>query len=174
MKEDTNINDAVKEKDIVTYFKWSAPSRSFKKRDKEYFVNLGVLIFFISLIFLFFCEFIVIITMWVLFGVLYVFSTIEPEKVTHRITDRGVDFAGFEYKWKDLSSFYFSKKNGVNILYLNTKKALPGQIYLILSPEISVDKVHDELKKHLDFVEKPVNSWFDKLVETVSDKFSLE
>jgi len=174
MEENTDVNDLIKEKDVVTYFKWDAPSRVFKKRDKEYFVNLGVLVFFISLIFLFFREFIVIITIWVLFGILYIFSTIEPEKVTHRITDRGVEFAGFEYKWRDLSSFYFSKKNSVNVLYLNTKKALPGRIYLILNPNLNVDKIYDQLKTHLDFIEKPVNSWFDKLVENVSDKFSLE
>lgn len=174
MEENNNVNDSINEKDLITYFIWEAPSRSFKKREKEYFVNFGVLVFFISLIFLFFQEFIVIITIWVLFGILYIFSTIEPENVTHKITDRGIDFAGFEYKWRDLSSFYFAKKNNINVLYLNTKKALPGRIYLILSPEINPDKIYDILKTHLDFIEKPVNSWFDKVVENVSDKFSLE
>ena len=174
MEENINVNDTVKEKDIVTFFKWVAPSRSFKKRDKEYFINLGVLVFFISLIFLFFQEFIVIITIWVLFGILYIFSTIEPDQVSHRITDRGVEFAGYEYKWRDLTSFYFSKKNNVNILYLNTKKTLPGRIYLIISSEIDHEKIYDVLKTHLDFVEKPINSWFDKIVENFSDKFSLE
>lgn len=174
MNETVSVNETLIEKDITTYFKWNAPSRSFKKRDKEYFVNLGVLVFFISLIFLFFQEFIVIITLWVLFGILYVFSTVEPEQVTHRITDRGVEFAGFEYKWRDLSSFYFAKKNGVNLLFLNTKKALPGRVYLILGPEIDTDKVYDILKTNIEFIEKPINSMFDKIVENFSDRFSLE
>jgi len=170
----TDVNNAMKEKDIVVYNKWSAPGRTFKKRGKEYFVNLGVLVFFISLIFLFFKEFIVIITIWVLFGIFYIFSTVEPEQVTHRITSSGVDFAGFEYKWRDLSSFFFSKKNGANVLNLNTVKPLPGRIYLILNSDTDLDKLYDILKEHISFIEKPINNWFDKLIESLSDKFSLE
>lgn len=174
MEENTKINDTIKDKDITTFFEWNAPSRSFKRRDKEYFINLGVLVFFISLIFLFFQEFIVIVTLWVLFGILYVFSTVEPETVTHKITDHGVNFAKYEYKWRDLQSFYFSKKNNINILFLNTKKALPGRVYLILDPKLDLDKIYDTLKTYIEFEEKPVNTWFEKLVEKFSDKFSLE
>lgn len=170
----TNLNEKLKERDVEVFMEWEAPSRSFKHRDKEFFVNLGVLVFAISLIFLFFKEFVLITTLWVVFISFYFFSTVKPQNVKHRITNKGVDFAGYNYKWHELKSFYFSNKNEQEILFLNTKKSLPGQIYLVITSEVDIDKLFDFLNTKLDFVEKPINTWFDQMVEKFSEKFSLE
>jgi len=169
-----DINKELKEKNLEVLFDWEAEGRTFKKRDKEFFINIGVLIFAISLIFLFFKEFILILTLWVIFASFYFFSTVEPQKVRHRITNKGAEFAGYEYKWEDLTSFYFGTKNDQDILFLNTKKALPGQIYFILNNQVNVDEMYAFLSGKLEFIEKPLSTWFDQMVEKFTDKFSLE
>ena len=49
-------------KEEEVYVTWSSPSRLFKKRDKEFFVNILAIVFLLSVILVFVREFVLIAT----------------------------------------------------------------------------------------------------------------
>ncbi|KKP31069.1 MAG: hypothetical protein UR20_C0044G0007, partial [Candidatus Woesebacteria bacterium GW2011_GWE2_31_6] len=75
------------EKDLVT---WTAPGRPFKRRDKQFYLTTISIVGLVSLI-IFLAEgampVILIISLVFLY---YVMSTVPPENIEYKITNKGV------------------------------------------------------------------------------------
>lgn len=149
-------------------FAWQVPARPFKKRNKEFFITVGLIGFLIALI-LFFIEGVlpVAVVLSIVFLV-YVLATISPEEVEHKITNKGVVFAGKTYLWRELVRFWFTQRFGSNLLVLETIK-IPGRLELVINAENKLT-IQKALVRHLPFEEAPPNfldraaSWFGKKV----------
>src|SRR3990167_10099736 len=124
-------------------YSWKAPLRPFKKRDREFFTTVVVIAVLISLI-LFFLEGILPVAVIVaLVFLVYVLSTVPPDEVEHRITNRGVYFSSKLNPWFELRRFWFTHRFGSDLLVLETLR-MPGRLELVVQT-----KDQEEIKKHL-------------------------
>lgn len=160
-----------KEEKEEVYLSWSSPSRLFKRRDKEYFTNIGAIVFLLVVIFIFAREFMLVIAVLALVFLIYVLSTVPPEEVTHRITNLGIESAGHFYRWDDLIEFWLEEQWGQNYMIL---KPYMGTRIIILLGNVEPMKARELVAKHIPFREEPEKSFADTAAKWLAAKIPLE
>jgi hypothetical protein len=150
---------------------WSSPSRLFKKRDKEYFTNIGAIVFLLIVILVFAREFLLIAAVVSVVFLIYVLSTVPPENVDHKITNLGIESAGHYYRWEELAEFWFEEQWGQVMLIIHP---LMGSRIIILLGDQDQKRVRELLAEHIPFREKPEKSWVDNASKWLTDKIPLE
>jgi len=158
--------------ELKSLLKWQAPVRPFKKRDREYYTTIAAIVFLLAVILLFLKEWLLIAVMVALMFVAYVLATVPPEKVEHEITTRGVVTGGKTYKWKDLRSFWFSKKWKEIILHVETKLNFPGRLMMLLGG-VEEKRVKEILQKQMEY-EVPEETFMDRSAKWLQKKVPLE
>ena len=151
---------------------WEAPSRPYRKRDKEFYTTIGIIVFLVSLILFFAGQFLFIAVVVSLAFVAYVLNTVPPEKIHNSITTFGIHTGDSLFYWEELGRFWFSEPKGAHLLHVETARAFPGVLILLLE---NVDK--DELKKIMikyTVFEKPKATWLDNAGKWLQEKFPLE
>lgn len=158
------------EKEDILY-SWTAPLRPFKKRDREFFTTVIAIGILIGLI-LFFLEGILpVAVVGALVFLIYVLSTVPPENVDHKITNKGLNFAGTRYRWENLKRYWFATRFGTDLLVVESTNA-PWRIEMVVSPQ---DK--EPLKKALEdrlLFEEASPSFLDKSAAWFSRRVPLE
>lgn len=153
---------------------WKAPERLFKKKSREFYRKIIVIIIFFMLLLLIIKEFILIALLAVFFFVVYVFHTIPPKTIQHEITTNGINYASeHKYSWTELDSFFIEKKDGVNILNVNTVKTFPGRLFMILGDEVSSAEVSELLNRYISVTENPELTMMDKMVSAISKRINI-
>jgi len=152
------------EKDLVT---WIAPARPFKRRDKQFYITTISIAGMVSLI-LFLAEgampVILIISLIFLY---YVMSTVAPEDIEYKITNKGIKVGGKRTEWQSLGRFWFSKRFDSELLMLETR-SIPNRMELVIKSEIK-DEIEKNLKDYL--IEEEISpSNLDKFVDWFSKK----
>lgn len=147
---------------------WSAPSRPFKKRSKEFFSTLGTIALLVIVILVFFKEWLLIMVIVAMAFATYVLAAIKPEEVEHQLTNQGIVTAGRKYSWDQLTRFWLDKK----MLFVETRQGLPRVLILLLG-ETNQSKVKKILVQYLPF-DKPEQTWLDKAGWWLAQKFPLE
>lgn len=149
-------------------------SRTFKRRDKEFYSTIIALAILFSIVFFFIKEFLLIVVIWAAVFFTYAISQVAPEELEHRITADGLFVFGKTYLWDDLESFWFVQKDGETILKISPKqKNVFGEITLLLG-NVSEEKIKDVLSKYLPYLEAPEKTFSDKAADWLSTKFSFE
>lgn len=140
------------ERDLV---KWTAPARPFKRRDRQFYVTTFAMAGIVSLV-LFFAEGVMpVILIISLVFLYYVLSTVEPENVEYKITNKGVKISGKLTQWQYLTRFWFSKRFDTELLVIESV-LLPGRIEFVISPEIK-EKLKKEISAYIPFEEVPAS-----------------
>jgi len=150
---------------------WTSPSRLFKRRDKEYFTNIGAIVFLLIVILVFAREFLLIAAVVSIVFLIYVLSTVPPEDVTHHITNLGLESAGHFYRWDELSEFWFETQWDQTMLQI--KPLMGPRIILLLGHEHKL-KIQEILEKYITYRETPDKSWVDNAATWLSEKVPLE
>lgn len=153
------------------YISWESPSRLFKKRDKEYFTNIGAIVFLLSIIFVFAGEYLLIAAVLSIVFLIYVLSTVPPENVKHKITSLGIDSAGHFYRWEELHDFWFESQWGQTMMVV--RPLLSARVIILLGSE-SKDTVRALVAKHIPFRETPEKTWVDNAASWLTQKIPLE
>ncbi len=153
------------------YAAWSSPSRLFKKRDREFFVNILAIVFLLSVILVFVREFVLIATVLSIVFLIYVLSTVPPEDVKHRITNLGVESAGHFYRWEEFADFWLESQWGQTMLVL--RSFIQPRLIIILGDQ---DKaaIREAIAKHIPFREEPDRNWVDNAARWITEKIPLE
>lgn len=153
------------------YAAWSSPSRLFKKRDREFFVNILAIVFLLSVILVFIREFVLIAAVLSIVFLIYVLSTVPPEEIKHRITSLGIESGGHFYRWEECADFWFEEQWGQHIMVLR----------LYMSPRLTIlladqhrEKIRDYIAKHIPFREEPDRTWVDNAARWITEKIPLE
>lgn len=134
------MNPVEPENDLFT---WIAPSRPFKTRIKEYYVTLFAITGLIGFV-LFIAEGAMPVVLLIAIVFLYyVLSTVKPEDVEYKITNKGVKVSGKRTNWQVMGRFWFTRRFDSELLIIETF-ILPGRMELVVKPE---DK--ETIKKHL-------------------------
>jgi len=159
-------NDLNEEKDL---FVWTAPERSFKKRDKDFWITAFAILALVSIILFFAKETFLIVALSGALFLYYVLATVEPQNVTNKITNRGVYFGQLFYSWADLAVFWFAKSLDSQAIFFETYLKFPRQVSLIIDlkdqkkiKKIVVKKI-PLIKQELRFIDKATNWLMAKL-----------
>jgi hypothetical protein len=150
---------------------WKAPSRLFKKRDKEYFTNIGAIVFLLVVILVFAREFLLVAAVVSIVFLIYVLSTVPPEDVDNIITNLGMESAGHFYRWEELAEFWFEEQWGQHMVVL--RPHVGTRIIVLLGHEHR-EKVRDLIAQHIPFREQPEKTWVDNAATWLSNKVPLE
>ncbi len=153
-------------------FSWKAPIRPFKRRDKDFWTTVLAIIFLLSLILFFVKEWFLIAAIISLAFVYYVLSTVSPEEIEYRITNKGISFEEKSYDWDFLWRFWFSEKYGQKLLNIDTRLSMPGRLSLVIKKE-DEPKIKEILEKYLLNEEAPL-TFFDKASAWLAKKLPLE
>jgi hypothetical protein len=161
----------MEDKKEEVYLTWISPSRLFKKRNKEFYTNIGAIVFLLVVILVFAREYMFILAILSIVFFIYVTSTVPPEDVKHRLTNKGIESAGHFYHWEELAEFWFEKQ------WEQTKMVIRpvfGPYLIILLGTQDQDKVREIVTKYLAFREQPQKSFVDNAANWLSEKIPLE
>ncbi len=154
-----------------TLLAWTSPSRLFKKRDREYFVNIGAIVFLLSIILVFAREFVLIAAVLSIVFLIYVLSTVPPEEVSHRITNLGIESAGHFYRWEELADFWLEEQWGQTMMVV--RPYLSPRVLILLGSQ-DREKVRELVAKHIPFRSEPEKTWVDNAASWLTKKIPLE
>jgi len=152
------------EKDL---FAWKAPSRPFRRRDREFWMTV-IAIAGISSLVLFLIEgampVILIISIVFLF---YVLSTVPPEEIEYKITNKGIKIVDRRTNWDLLTRFWFSKRSDSELLVFEML-VIPWRLELVINTK-DKDSLRKVLSEYLNEEEVPPSS-LDKATNWFSNK----
>lgn len=152
------------EKDILI---WTAPSRPFKRRDRQFYVTTFAIAGIVSLILLFAEGPMPVLLIISLVFLYYVLSTVEPELVEYKITNKGIKIGGKLTSWQYLNRFWFSRKLDTDLLVVDTI-LIPGRIEMPTNPSIK-EELKKEISAYIPY-EQATSSGLDKLEQWLSSK----
>jgi hypothetical protein len=153
------------------YLQWRSPSRLFKRRDREYFTNIGAIVFFLTVILIFAREFVLVAAVLSIVFLIYVLSTVPPEDVDHRMTNMGIESAGHFYRWEELAEFWFEDQWGQTKF---TLRPVIGPLIVILVGSANSEEIRKIAEKHIAYRETPQKSWVDNTATWLAKKIPLE
>ena len=152
------------EKDLVS---WSAHARPFKRRDREFYVTIMAMGGIVALVMFLIEGFMPVLLIVSLFFLFYVLSTVEPEDIEYKITNKGIKIGGKRTDWGMLGRFWFSRRFDHDLLVIESF-SLPGRIELVI-----LGNKKEEVKKALStylFEEEIPPSPLDKAANWFSKK----
>lgn len=171
LKEDVNPKGSEKKEKKEpekVLFSWKAPARPFKRRNRQFWTTtiaiaaiFGLILFLIEGV----MPVLVIISIVFLF---YILSTVEPEEVEYKITNKGVVFADKKTEWDDLTRFWFTRRFNNELLVFEMTR-LPGRLELVINPN-DKSKIKESASEHLE-EEKAPPSNLDRATNWLSKRF---
>lgn len=151
------------EKDLLT---WTAPARPFKRRDREFYLTLIAIAGIIGLVLFLIEGFMPVILIVSLVFLFYVLSTVEPENIEYKITNKGIKIVDKRTDWGLMNRFWFSRRLDNELLIVETL-GLPGRMELVINPG-DKEEIRKALSAYLieeeappSFLDKAAN-WFAK------------
>ena len=135
-------------------YKWSAPTRLYLKRDRQWYWTVLLIFLIVCVMLLFIREYVLILVLMSVLFVLYVSSLVPPENSEHQITSLGIRTLGELYTWDMLKDFWISYRNGREILNVDTTISSPTRLIMLFSAD---DKAHiiSALKSKAPYMDAP-------------------
>ncbi len=147
-------NEKIVFKNLVT---WSSPERYWEKRDRSWYLAYSLFFVLIISALAILGEFIMILGVLAFMFLWFAQAYIPPKIVDHSITTIGVRAFDNLYKWKEISNFWFSDKNGVKILHLEQPiegSKVTKRISMIVDDEGKDQEIFEVLLKYTDYGRK--------------------
>ncbi|MFZ2152721.1 MAG: hypothetical protein WAV41_01535 [Microgenomates group bacterium] len=166
---DSQIEDVNEEKVL---FEWIAPERAFQRREKDFWITAVAILVLVAVIFIFIKEFFLVIALGSLLFLFYVLSTVPPENIKYKITNRGVYFGEAHYYWDTLEKFWFQKNLSTEMIHFGTILKFPRTVSLVIKAA-DKEKLQEIVVKLIPLVENPPNS-VDKITNWFSARLPLE
>jgi hypothetical protein len=154
-----------------TLIEWSSPNRLFKKRKRQFFSNIAIIVLLVCLILFFAGQFLPIAVVISIAFLIYVLYTIPPGESAHKITNYGIYTDDLAYPWEEIGRYWFDKKLDQDIINFEVAR-FPGRITLLLGT-----KTKKEFETILDqglVQERPPDTQFDKWAKWLQEKVPLE
>lgn len=150
---------------------WEAPSRPYKKRNREYYTTIAIIVFLISLILFFAGQFLPIAVVIAVAFVSYVLAAIPPDDVQNALTTYGIQTGTHFYYWEETTRFWFTTKFNHDVLNIEIVK-FPGTITLLVDKK-DKDSMEKLLMKYLP-QETPLPNFLDSAAEWLQEKIPLD
>lgn len=153
-------------------YSWKSLSRPVWSYSVEAFRTIGAIALLVSVILLFFQEWLAIFLTWAAFFLFYALTRVPPVEVEHKITTQGVESMGRSYLWSELGPFWFSEKGTETILHI-AHTSLFGQLMIIVKKD-DFEDIREILAEYLPYIERVEKNPVEKLQDWFSKKFPLE
>lgn len=152
-------------------FQWRAMSRPFKKRDKQYYITIALIVFLVSLILFFAGQFLPIAVVITVAFLAYVLSSVPPEESQISITSYGIRFDDTIYYWEELGRFWFDEKQDNDVINIELGR-FPHRITLVYDrkDEETIVSVLSEVL----LMERPPLTSYEKASKWLGEKIPLE
>ena len=158
---------------VKTLLSWSAPGRPFKVRTKQFYMTALLIGLFIEVILFLFSQYMLMFVVASLIFVGFAFAYVPPKNFHYKISTEGFQLEDHFYIWHELYDFYFTKRQGIEILNIRTKSMFPGVLTISLG-DITRDHVKDVLVKHLPYREYIKPTFMEKSGDWLAKNFPLE
>ena len=168
--EQTQVPEEYPEVEVKTLYSWKSPQRIFVPRNRRWFIYIILIVLLISLVLLFFRQFITIAPLLAIAFVAYVFSSVPPEDTEHHITTQGLTSSNHSYLWEELADFWFTERNDQTILHIDTWLNFPRRL-IVLIGDGNKEDIKGFLARYIPFREIPKTSWMDRTSDYLSAKF---
>ncbi len=150
---------------------WVAPVRPFKKRNRQYYTTIAILVLLVSLILFLAGQFLFIAVILAFAFVNYVLSAMPPENIINRLTTYGIRSDQALYYWEEMTRFWYSEKYQSTLLHIEVAR-FPHHITLLLG-NLTPHQVTPLLSQIL-LQETPKPTAFDKAARWVQENIPLE
>lgn len=160
-----------KPKPEETILEWNAPSRPFKKRNRQFHTTVVTIALLLSFILFFAGQVITIAVVFAVAFLIYVMSTIPPHTITNKITTYGLRSEDSLYFWDELGRFWFETKLSDRILYVEAAR-FPHRLTLLLGK--ADEKELREILSEVLLEQKPAPNVTDKVADWLKEKVPLD
>lgn len=159
--------------EVRTLLSWTAAGRPFKKRGREYFLNIIIITALVIVILLLFREYMLILLVGAFVFVSYALNAIAPHDFHYKITTEGIRIEDHVFLWQELYDFYFKRIQGAEVLHVRTRSFYPGELTLVLG-EMHKEHIKTVLLPYLPYREYIKPTFMDKSGDWLSKTFPLE
>ncbi len=153
-------------------FEWEAPERAYQKKDRDFWITVISILVLVSVILFLVKEFFLIGALVSALFLYYVLSTVPPQNIKYKITNRGVYYGESRYQWDMFDRFWFKKSLSNELIHFETILRFPRQISLVINSN-DKDKIKTFVVKRLPMIEESPN-FTDKLTKKVISWLPLE
>lgn len=159
--------------EVKTLLSWKAPGRPFKKRTKQYYLTVLLVMLLVEVILFLFSQYMLMIVVLSLVFVGFALATIPPRDFQYRISTEGIMVEDHFFLWQELYDFYFKKRNGIEVLHVRTHAFIPGELSITLG-DISKEHAKSVLLPFLPYREYIKPTYMDKAADWLARNFPLE
>lgn len=103
----------------------------------------------------------------------FAFAYVPPKNFHYRISTEGIMVEDHFYIWHELYDFYFTTRNGIDILNVRTQDMIPGILTITLG-EMHKEHVKQVLIPYLPYREYMKPTFLEKSGNWLSKNFPLE
>jgi hypothetical protein len=159
--------------DVKTLLSWSAPGRPFKRKGKQFFLSVILILLFVEVILFLFGQFELMLVLIALTFLSFALSVVPPHDFHYKITTEGIKVEDYFYIWSELYDFYFKKMDGVDVLIVRTQTFFPGELKISMG-SITRDHLRKTLVNFLPYREFVKPTFMEKSADWLSSNFPLE
>lgn len=152
--------------------KWQAPSRPFKKRNRQFYVTVATITFLISLILFFAGQFLPVAVVISVAFLAYVLYSIPPDTVTNTVTSYGIRTENKLFYWEEMGRFWFDRQTGQDVMNVEVVQ-FPGRIALLCTNEMQPNQLREIMSQVL-LEQRPADTPFEKASKWLEDRLPLE
>ncbi len=155
-----------------TLFEWTAPERSFQRKDRDFWITAIAILVLVSIILFFVNEFPLILSLIAVMFLYYALSTVPPGMVNNKLTNRGIYFGDLRYEWALLNRFWFKKSLSSLTVAFETNLRFPRQVTMVIDPK-DQEKIKEIVLKIIPMLDESP-TLVDKITKWFADRLPLE
>lgn len=159
--------------DIKTLIAWSAPGRPFRKRSRQFYLSLILLVLPLEIIAFLFSQGLLMMVILSVVFLSMVLSSVSPRNFHFKITSEGIMVEDHFFIWEELYDFFFKNIEGVDVLHIRTRGFLPGELKLPLG-DVSHEHLRRILINFLPYREYIKPTFMEKSADWLAVNFPLE
>lgn len=160
------------EYDEFLLYEWKAPSRTYKKRKRQYFMTVITIGILLSLILFFAGQILPIAVVFAVVFLAYVMAVVPPHDITFTLTSYGVRIEEELYFWEELGRFWFTDIHGQRVAHVELSR-FPFKLSMVLGEE-GDEKEITEIMSVVLFHERPKPTLYEQIAEWLQKKFPLD
>ncbi len=164
-REQKHENKAHPHSNPQVLYTWKGPLRPYIKRSRKvirFYLALAILL---SLITVFFGNYMLLLVIWTLLFLFYVLTITPPPEVETRITQFGIETVGTTLRFDYLSHFYFTHRFTYEILTIVTHPPYFDHFFIVI-PNVEVKAaVIKYLSEHVIYQEHPQKTAVDRMID---------
>lgn len=150
---------------------WQAPSRPFKKHNRQFYTTIGVIVMLIALILFFAGQVLPVAVVLAVAFLSYVINTTQPGMVVYQLTNYGIRIEKTLYYWEEMGRFWFTQKYGQDMIHIEVAQ-FPNRITMLLGEMKKEDfeAIFSEILLH----QEPPPTAYEKGAKWLHDKIPID